>query len=145
MGMECTCGVVVNAVSRRNNVRFHGQMGTVKGDLTYMANVCISSLDTSSLSLQFKDTETRGGRNSFTFVANSITNVECRREGQNCEVTVTGTGRVGDVQYPFEAVFKDVVEQAQPDLVKSFVITGFFNQNGTAPVSQGSIRALGCE
>src|SRR5690606_23926309 len=115
------------------------------GDLTYMANVCISSLDTSSLSLQFKDTETRGGRNSFTFVANSITNVECRQEGQNCELTVTGTGRVGDGQYPFEAVFKDVVDQAQPDLVKSCAITGFFIQNGTAPVSQGSISALGCE
>ncbi|MFC5603340.1 hypothetical protein [Sporosarcina koreensis] len=144
MGMECTCGVLVNAVSRRNNVRFQGQMGTVKGDLTYMANICVTSLDTSSLSLQFTDTETMSGKNSFTFIANSITCVECKREGQNCVVTVTGTGLVNNVQFPFEAVFRDQVASANVDIVQSFVITGFFNQNGAAPVAQGSIVALGC-
>jgi len=145
MGMECPCGVLVNAVSRRNNVRFNGQMGTVRGDLTYMANVCVTTLEASSLSLQFTDTETMGGVNSFTFVANSITSVVCRREGQNCEVTVTGTGLVNNVQFPFEAVFRDQVASANVDIVQSFVITGFFNQNGAAPVAQGSIVALGCQ
>lgn len=145
MGMECPCGVLVNAVSRRNNVRFNGQMGTVKGDLTYMANVCVTTLDTSSLTLQFTDTETMGGMNSFTFVANSITSVDCDREGQNCEVTVTGTGLINNVQFPFEAVFRDQVASANVDIVQSFVITGFFNQNGAAPVAQGSIVALGCQ
>lgn len=145
MGMECTCGVLVNAVSRRNNVRFNGQMGTVRGDLTYMANVCATTLDSSTLSLQFTDTETMGGMNSFTFVANSITSVECNKEGQNCEVTVTGTGLIDNVQFPFEAVFRDQVASANVDIVQSFVITGFFDQNGAAPVAQGSIVALGCE
>ena len=143
MGLECTCGVLVNAVSRDNNVRFNGQMGTVKGDLTYMANICVTTLETSTLSLNFVDTET--GANSFTFVANSITSVVCKREGQNCEVTVTGTGLVNGVQFPFEAVFRDQVASANVDIVQSFVITGFFNQNGAAPVAQGSIVALGCE
>ncbi|MCM3637611.1 hypothetical protein M3152_07740 [Sporosarcina luteola] len=145
MGMECPCGVLVNAVSRRNNVRFNGQMGTVRGDLTYMANVCVTTLAASSLSLEFVDTETMGGVNSFMFVANSFTSVVCRREGQNCEVTVTGTGLVDDDQFPFVAVFRDQVAPANVDIVQSFVITGFFNQNGAAPVAQGSIIALGCD
>ncbi|WP_252503364.1 hypothetical protein [Sporosarcina sp. Marseille-Q4943] len=145
MGMECPCGVLVNAVSRDNNVRFNGQMGTVEGDLTYMANVCVTTLAASTLSLQFTDTETMGGVNSFMFVANSITSVECNRIGQNCEVTVTGTGLVNGQQFPFEAVFRDQVASAAVDIVQSFVITGFFDQNGAAPVAQGSIVALGCE
>ncbi|MCM3709694.1 hypothetical protein [Sporosarcina luteola] len=145
MGVECPCGVLVNAVSRRNNVRFTGQMGTVRGDLMYMANVCITTLATSSLSLQFTDTETMGGVNSFTFTANSITSVVCNREGQNCEVTVTGTGLINGVQFPFEAVFRDQVASANVDNVQSFVITGFFDQTGAAPVAQGSIVALGCQ
>ena len=145
MGMECTCGVLVNAVSRRNNVKFNGQMGTVKGDLTYMANVCVTMLEGSSLSLEFEDKETKYGVNSFKFVANAITSVVCRRLGQNCEVTVKGTGLVNGVQFPFEAVFRDQVESANVDIVQSFVITGFFDQNGAAPVAQGSIVSLGCE
>ncbi|WP_432358923.1 hypothetical protein [Sporosarcina sp. UB5] len=146
MGMECPCGVLVNAISRRNNVRFNGQMGTIKGDLTYMANVCVTTLTSSTLSLDFVDTETMGGVNSFTFVANSITSVVCNRQGQNCEVTVTGTGLVNNTtQFPFEAVFRDQVAPANVDIVQSFVITGFFNQSGAAPVAQGSIVALGCE
>lgn len=144
MGMECPCGVIVNAVSRRNNVRFNGQMGTVKGNLTYMANVCATRLESSTLSLEFVDTETMGGVNSFTFEANSITSVDCDREGQNCEVTVTGTGLINGVQFPFTAEFRDQVASANVDIVQSFVITGFFNQNGAAPVAQGSIMALGC-
>jgi hypothetical protein len=144
MGMECPCGVLVNAVSRMNNVRFNGQMGTVRGDLRYLANVCVTTLAASTLSLQFTATEKTCGMNSFTFVANSITSVVCRREGQNCEVTVTGTGLVNGEQFPFEAVFRDQVATANVDIVQSFVITGFFNQNGAAPVAQGSIIALGC-
>ncbi|WP_239432311.1 hypothetical protein [Sporosarcina sp. ACRSL] len=119
-------------------------MGTVRGDLRYMANVCATTLDASSLSLQFTDTETTGAENSFVFVANSITSVVCRREGQNCEVTVRGTGLVNGVQFPFEAVFRDQIESANVDIVQSFVITGFFNQTGAAPVAQGAITALGC-
>lgn len=62
----------------------------------------------------------------------------------NCEVTVTGTGTVGGVTYPFEAVFRDQVASSNVDDVQSFVITGFFDQNGAAPVPQGSIVAVGC-
>ena len=62
MGIECPCGVVVNAISRNNHVRFYGCKGTVKGDLTYKANVCVSMLASSSLSLEFVDTELKGER-----------------------------------------------------------------------------------
>lgn len=144
MGNICPCGVSVDAFSEDNNVRFVGQMGTIEGNLTYLAEVCVTTLATSTLSLDFEDTETPG-ENDFTFTANDITSVVCRREGQNCEVTVTGTGLVNGMEFPFEAVFRDQVASANVDNVQSFVITGFFDQNGAAPVEQGSIVALGCQ
>ena len=144
MGILCSCGVLVtNAVSTNNNVKFEGQTGTTEGTLTYNANVCVSTLATSTLSLNFLDTET--GANSFTFIANAITSVTCKQEGQNCVVTVAGTGLVNGTQFPFEAVFRDQVATAANDDVQSFVIMGFFDQNGAAPVPQGTITALGCQ
>ena len=145
MGGVCPCGVQVNASARRVNVRFNGVRENITGNLTYRANVCISTLNTSTLSLRFEDTETSNNRFNFLFTANDITDVRCRREGQNCVVTVRGTGMVGMTQYSFEAVFRDQVASAANDLVQSFVITGFFNQGGTVQVEQGSIVALGCQ
>ncbi|WML39225.1 hypothetical protein RCG19_18870 [Neobacillus sp. OS1-2] len=144
MGVLCPCGVNVNGFSLNNNVTFTGQTGTVEGNLLYIGDVCVATLGTSSLSLSFTDTETPG-ENSFVFIANAITSVTCKQEGQNCVVTVAGTGLVNDVQFPFEAVFRDQVATAENDDVQSFVITGFFDQNGAAPVPQGSITALGCQ
>lgn len=143
MGVVCPCGVLVDAFSENNNVKFEGQTGTTKGNLTYLANVCSATLGTSTLSLDFVDTET--GANSFFFEANEITAVECNQEGQNCVITVTGTGLVNGEEFPFEAVFRDIVAQAQNDNVQSFEITGFFDQNGAAPVPQGSIQNQGCQ
>lgn len=145
MGLECLCGVKVDAFSCMHQVVFEEQQGTIRGDLTYYADVCVTTLAASFLSLDFEDTETCGGKNSFLFVSNAITSVECDQQGQNCEVTVSGSGVVNNVQYPFTAVFVDQTPMANVDLVKSFVITGFFDQNGTAPVAQGSVQALGCE
>lgn len=144
MGGSCPCGVQVDAFARAVNVRFNGVRENIRGNLTYRANVCISTLDTSTLSLRFEDTETPN-RYSFLFTANNITDVTCRRIGQNCAVTVVGTGLVGTTQYDFVAEFRDQVDSAANDLVQSFVITGFFNQGGTVPVAQGSIVALGCQ
>ena len=144
MGGICPCGVQVNAFARGVNVRFDGVRGNITGNLTYRANVCISTLNTSTLSLRFEDTETPN-RYNFLFTANEITDVTCRREGQNCVVTVQGTGLVGMTQYSFVAVFRDQVATAANDLVQSFVITEFFNQGGTVPVQQGTIVALGCQ
>ena len=144
MGGICPCGVQVNASARRVNVRFNGVRGNITGNLTYRANVCISTLNTSTLSLRFEDTETPN-RYNFLFTANEITDVTCRREGQNCVVTVQGTGLVGMTQYSFVAVFRDQVATAENDLVQSFVITEFFNQGGTVQVEQGSIIAVGCQ
>ncbi|MBY0121275.1 hypothetical protein [Bacillus sp. S/N-304-OC-R1] len=146
MGVICPCGVRVNAESDNNNVKFENQRGTVRGDLIYLADVCVTTLSSSTLSLQFIDTETPGV-NNFTFTANAITNVECKEEGQNCVVTVTGTGTIncGTEVFNFKAVFRDQVASAANDIVQSFVITCFFNQNGAAPVPQGSIIALGCQ
>lgn len=140
----CPCGVSVDAFSEDNNVKFEGQNGTIEGNLTYMAEVCITTLATSTLSLDFEDTETPG-LNDFTFTANEITSVECNQEGQNCVVTVTGTGTIDGDKLDFVAVFRDQVASAANDNVQSFVITGFFDQNGAAPVEQGSIIALGCQ
>lgn len=145
MGLECLCGVKVDALSCMNHVKFEEQHGTVHGDVTYYADVCLTTLSGSFLSLDFEDLETCGGSNSFLFVSNTITNVECDQQGLNCVVTVTGSGVVNNIQYPFTAVFVDQTPFAKVDLVKSFIITGFFNQNGAAPVAQGSIKALGCE
>lgn len=145
MGLECLCGAKVDAVSCNNNVKFYGQLGTVRGDLSYYANVCVTTLGASFLSLDFEDTETCGGVNSFLFVSDAITNVMCEQQGQNCKVTVTGTGVVNNIQYPFTAVFVDQTAMANVDIVQSFVITSFFDQNGAAPVEQGSIIALGCD
>ncbi|WP_342599952.1 hypothetical protein MHB48_02265 [Psychrobacillus sp. FSL H8-0483] len=144
MGRICPCGVHVDAFSEDNNVKFEGQNGTIEGNLTYMADVCITTLATSTLSLEFEDTETPG-LNDFTFTANEITTVECNQEGQNCVITVTGTGTINGDKLEFEAVFRDQVASAANDNVQSFVITGFFDQNGAAPVEQGSIMALGCQ
>jgi hypothetical protein len=106
--------------------------------------VCITTLDASTLSLQFEDIETPN-LNNFTFTANEITSVVCNRQVQNCEVTVTGTGTVEGVKYFLKAVFRDQVAQAAVDIVQIFVITNFFDQNCAAPVAQGSIIALGCQ
>ncbi|WP_431028584.1 hypothetical protein [Lysinibacillus sp. LZ02] len=144
MGVICPCGVRVAAFALRENVRFSGVNGSIRGNLTYAANVCVTTLDTSTLSLQFEDTETPD-QYSFLFTANAITSVQCRREGQNCVVTVEGTGIIGMTEYAFVAVFRDQVAQAANDIVQDFIITGYFDQTGAVPVSQGSIVALGCQ
>ena len=145
MGVVCPCGVRVDAFSEDNNVKFTSANGTVEGNLTYLANVCVTTLAASTLSLQFEDTETAAGQFSFLFTANEITSVTCNQQGQNCEITVTGTGTVGMNEFTFEAVFRDQVASANVDIVQSFVIKGFFDQNGAAPVEQGTIVALGCQ
>lgn len=152
MGVMCPCGVIVRnpldpnneAVSNNNNVQFEGQMGTITGNIFYKARICVTTLESSTLSLRFQDTETPNV-NNFTFTANAITSVECKQEGQNCSITVAGTGIVNGMQFPFEAIFRDQVGQAQVDDVQAFEITGFFNQTGAAPIDQGSIIALGCQ
>ncbi|MFJ7933872.1 hypothetical protein [Sporosarcina sp. NPDC096371] len=143
MGILCPCGVSVNASSQRNKVKFAFKCGTVTGNLTYCANVCITTLKKSTLSLKFVDTECPNRKN-FLFTANTITSVVCKKDGQGCEVTINGTGIVNGKQYPFIAVFRDQVATAAHDIVESFEIIGFFSQNGAVLVPQGSIIALGC-
>lgn len=145
MGLECPCGVKVDAQSFNNHVLFDDQECTIKGDLTYYVNVCISTLDSSFLSLDFEDEETVGGVNSFLFVANEFTAIECHQHDRNCEVKIYGTGIVNNLEYPFVAVFTDKREMAKIDVVKSFIIIGFFDQNGAAQVPRGSVNALGCD
>lgn len=145
MGTICPCGVQVNAFAKNQNIQIAGVQGTVYGNLTYMADVCVTSLANSTLSLRFEDTRMPSCY-SFLFRSTNITNVTCQREGQNCIVTVTGTGKVGLKKHvPFVAVFKDQAASAANDVVQSFVIQGFFSQLGAIPVQQGSIVALGCQ
>jgi hypothetical protein len=144
MGIICPCGVRVGAFARNQKVTFEGVMGPVRGNLTYKADVCVTKLSASTLSLQFEDTREMGNR-SFTFNSTTIRDVTCCREGQNCEVTVTGRGKIGMMQYDFVAVFRDQVASANADIIQSFVITNFFDQNGVVKVPEGSIVALGCQ
>ena len=47
MGIICPCGVSVNACSKNNNVKFIRQdVKRVRGNLTYLANVCVTTLAT---------------------------------------------------------------------------------------------------
>ncbi|MDW0115472.1 hypothetical protein QTL97_00780 [Sporosarcina thermotolerans] len=144
MGLICNCRVVVDGLSKDNNVKFAGVKCKIKGDLQYMANACDNNLSASFLTLHFTDRSGNAVNRSFEFVARTITSVECREICQNCEVTVTGTGTVGENIYPFVAVFRDQVATSNKDTVQSFVITRFFDQNGPATVPQGSIVAVGC-
>ena len=144
MGTICPCGVQVNAFAINQKVRIAGIQGTVRGDLTYKADVCVTSLANSTLSLRFEEAQEPGCL-SFLFTSTNITNVTCQREGQNCIVTVTGTGKIGLKHVPFVAVFRDQVASAENDIVQSFVIKGIFDQLGAVPVKQGSIVALGCQ
>lgn len=145
MGTLCPCGVHVDAKALRKKVQLNGCYVRKIGNLTYKADVCITKLAVSSLSLHFEDNET-SNRYSFLFVANDITNVTCHCEGACCIVTVKGTGTIGGLtQYPFIAVFKDQGGDATTDIIQSFVIKDFFDQSGAVPVAGGSVVALGCQ
>lgn len=144
MGTMCPCGVQVNAFARRKKVRLNWCKSRIRGNLTYKADVCVTKLASSSLSLRFEDDDTPN-RYNFLFTANKINNITCRRNGENCVVTVKGTGKVGTTQYPFVAVFIDQGASTEDDIVQSFVIKGFFEQLEAVSVAQGSIVALGCQ
>jgi hypothetical protein len=144
MGGICPCGVKVDGASFCRKVSFNKVPYTVIGDLTYRADVCISNLANSTLSLRFDETDL-SNQYSFEFIANAITDVTCRLQDKNCIVTVTGTGIIGSHQYPFTAEFVDKFETTTSDFVASFVIEGFFRQLGIVPVSQGAVVSLGCQ
>lgn len=144
VGTLCPCGVQVDAAARRKKVRLNWCNGNKCGNLTYKADVCVTTLGMSSLSLRFEENDSPN-RYSFLFIANEITNITCRCEGQNCVLTVTGIGRIGVTYYPFVAVFVDQGASTENDIVQSFVIKGFCEQSGAVSVEQGSIVALGCQ
>lgn len=152
MGVRCSCGVQVNGSAEDINVRF-GQNDTERGTLTYMANICVDTLETSTLRLVFTDTDDNAPDTSFMFVVGpaftgtEIATVECTNRGNNCLVEVTGTGLKTGYQgtelLTFSASFVDQASGTN-DLVQSFVIGDFFNQTGTVGLPNGSIIALGC-
>lgn len=144
MGLICNCRVIVDGLSEDKNVKFVGVKGNINGDLQYKANTCDNNLSASFLMLHFTDRSRNAINRSFEFIARTITSIECREICQNCEVTVTGTGTVGENIYPFVAVFRDQAATSNKDNVHSFIITRFFDQNGPAAVPQGSIVAIGC-
>lgn len=145
MGLECICGVKVETEAFAPYTRFHGQHCTVKGCLTYHANVCVSTLDSAFLLIDFEDEQAESAKNSFLFTAEKITCIECCKNGGACEVTVSGMGKVNGKEYPFIAVFCETDDRTKTDFVKRFTITGFFDQNGLLAVKKGTINALGCE
>ncbi|KXH79764.1 hypothetical protein [Sporosarcina sp. HYO08] len=144
MGIYCPCGVNVNATAQYRFVTFTHYNWPVEGDLTYLADVKITNLDKSTLSLNFVDTETPNDH-SFTFTANRIASVKCQPFGACCVITVIGTGLVNGQEYSFEAVFRDEGRAPGDDSVISFVITDFFDQNGRTKITSGSIEAIGCQ
>ncbi|WHY85498.1 hypothetical protein QNH39_23270 [Neobacillus novalis] len=149
MGYVCPCEVLVNAVSENKNVKFLSSIGACRGNLTYLADVSAASLETSTLSFAFENTDYPNFFN-FLFTANTITSIACMREGGNCVVTVKGTGTVSKLPFPpfpllFEAVFTDQASPEGDDIVQSIVLTDFFEQKGAASVPQGTIIARGCQ
>lgn len=145
MGVICPCGVSMDACAECIAVKFRHKRKTVEGNITYLADICVTTVETSTLSLVFTDTETKDSKYSFLFTANAITSVVCKKNWYGCKVIVKGTGIVNGKQYDFEAVFNDQVENATVDIVEIFSITNFFNQNGAVPVPQGSIISKGCQ
>jgi hypothetical protein len=149
MGIVCLCGVRVGldgvaAVSENQQVTFTGETGTRSGTLTYTADVCSQDLATSFVTITFDQTST-GTDRSFTETSTSITSVVCNQEGVNCEITVMGTMLVDGITRNFVAVFRDINNINAADNVQSFVIVGFFSQQGAAPVEGGSIVNQGCQ
>lgn len=145
MGVVCPCGVAVDAFAECVSTWFNHCKKMIEGEVTYLANVCAITLEKSTLSLKFTDTETKDSKYSFLFTANAITSVTCKKTWYGCRVTVKGTGIVNGKQYTFEAVFNNQVENANVDIVEVFTITNFFRQKGSVPVSQGSIVSQGCQ
>jgi hypothetical protein len=148
MGIVCLCGVRVgqdgvDAVSDNQQVTFVGETGTRRGTLTYTADVCNQDLESSFVTIDFDQTSNEMPDRSFTGTSTSITSVVCNQEGVNCVITVMGTMMVNGVTRNFVAVFRD--NAMGTDIVQSFVITGFFNQQGAAPVDGGSIVNQGCQ
>ncbi|PAE42893.1 hypothetical protein [Bacillus sp. 7884-1] len=148
MGIVCLCGVRVGldgvaAVRMNQEVTFTGETGTRSGTLTYTADVCNLDLATSFVTITFDQTSDETPDRSFTETSTSITSVVCNQEGVNCEITVMGTMMVNNVTRNFVAVFRD--NAMGTDNVQSFVITGFFSQQGAAPVEGGSIVNQGCQ
>ncbi|MER2038371.1 MAG: hypothetical protein ABS944_09515 [Solibacillus sp.] len=144
MGGICPCGVKVDGTSFYRKVGFNQVPYTVIGDLTYKAEVCISNLANSTLTLRFDETGI-ANKYSFLFTANAIKDVICRVRDNTCIVTVTGTGTIESEQYPFTAEFVDKLENTTSDFVESFVIEGFFSQLGIVPISEGAVVSLGCQ
>lgn len=145
MGVRCSCGVLVDATKDNVNVKFDGIEGNENGTITYAANVCLETLDTSTLSLTFDNTDDSPDT-SFTLevdpllAGTEITTVTCRLVGQTCVVIVTGTGQKsgfgGSELLGFTVEFRD---GPAVDNVQSFDIPGFFAQTGAEPVPAGSI------
>ncbi|MFD1203669.1 hypothetical protein ACFQ38_00765 [Sporosarcina contaminans] len=144
MGNQCPCGVIVNASAANKHVRFLGHRGTVKGDLTYQANVCVDRLQTSTLSLKFIDKDCDGRDHSFQFIADTILEVDCVNEGNCCLIGIIGSGTVNGARHDFAAIFMDQAPPETTDRVKLFVIDQFFDQNGIVSVPQGTIMNQGC-
>lgn len=142
MGLICPCGVKVNANSLCKNVIFNDIEGTVAGNLTYSADISITKLKSSTLSLKFEDIESPDTFN-FLFKANAITCISCEKEDDDSVITVKGTGMIGMREYSFEAIFRDQGSQAENDIIQFFSIYGFFDQYGEVPVAQGSVVFLG--
>lgn len=144
MGVICPCGVKVNALIQNHRVQFTKRCKLIRGNLTYLAYVCSSKLKTSKLQLTFEEEE-QYGNNNFVFNAKEITSVDCKQKESSCIVTVKGTGVVNEKEYPFEGVFIDTNSQIANDVILSFKILGFFDQNGILAAPQGSIVAIGCQ
>lgn len=151
MGIVCLCGVRVGldgvaAVRVNQEVSFEDDMGgTRRGTLTYTADVCNRDLPGSFVTISFAQTSDETPNMSFTETSQSITSVVCRQEGVNCDITVTGTMNIGGDVFDFTAVFRDINNLMAQDSVQSFVIEGFFDQLGAAPVDGGSIVNQGCQ
>jgi hypothetical protein len=142
MGVRCSCGAIVSGTSLEAEFEFFlGE--TITGTATYIANVCADTLELSSVSLTFIDTETGG--NSFIFNSDVIISVSCLSPGEECLINVFGRGTVvNGGTFEFSVTFRDG-GGLNNDFVDFFIIAGFADQVGTVTLPPGSVTALGCQ
>jgi hypothetical protein len=147
MGLLCnSCGAIVDGTIANSTVIFD----TIEqGTLTFTANLCANTPETSSLEIIFSDTGGTPANRSFTFTANNFNTIRCTLlPNGTCQVGVSGTGFVSGENEPrvFNVLLGDGNNVA-PDTA-SFLIIGFAIQESVSPsnieLTSGFVEALNC-
>jgi hypothetical protein len=146
MGLYCSCGVTTNPVSNTPSIQLRFEDGQIRNEsLTFAANVCADTLESSTLTASFIDLSGIIQTRNFIFTSVDISQVKCRLSPNGeCEVAMTGVGLIVNELIPrqFVIVF---IDRPPPlsDCVESFFISGFVI-NTTPGDLQPDLIFFGC-